>query len=247
VIEVARPPRLLEVGTDAFAETAAGIVAAAIERSPSLVLGVATGGTPEPVYAALAARRARGLRTEGVTLVALDEYVGLPRGSADGYAHYVHTRIAEPLGIAPSTCHVPDGAADDPERAADDFERKLSDLGGVDLQIVGIGENGHVGFNEPGSAVASRTRVVELSADTRRANARLFDGGLAAVPTHAITQGIATILSASRILLLARGASKAPALRAALAGPVDASVPASWLQRHPAVTVVADTEALHGG
>jgi glucosamine-6-phosphate deaminase len=247
VIEVARPPRILEVGRESFAETAAGIVAEAIDRAPSLVLGVATGGTPEPVYAALARYRADGLRTDDVTLVALDEYVGLPPGSPHGYAHYVRTRIAEPLGIASANVHVPDGSARDLPAAADAFERRLADLGGVDLQIVGIGENGHLGFNEPGSSPTSRTRVVELTTDTRRANSRLFDGDIAAVPTHAITQGIATILSAARILLLARGSTKAPALHAALAQPPGSDVPASWLQRHPAVTVVADTEAMQGG
>lgn len=247
MIELDRPPTILEVGGNSFAETAAGIVAAAIDDSPSLVLGVATGSTPEPVYAALARYRAEGLRTDAVTLVALDEYVGLPRDSPHGYAHYVRTRIAEPLGIAARSCLVPDGSADDPDRAAEAFELAIADLGGVDLQIVGIGENGHLGFNEPGSAVTSRTRVVELTTDTRRANSRLFDGKVDAVPTHAITQGIATILSASRILLLAQGAPKAAALHAALRGPVDVSVPASWLQRHPSVTVVADAEALHGG
>jgi glucosamine-6-phosphate deaminase len=246
VIELGRPPRILEAGDESFAETAAGILADAIDRSPDLVLGVATGSTPEPVYAALAALRPHGLATEGVTLVALDEYVGLPRDSPHGYAHYVRTRIAQPLGIPARSCLVPDGHSADLDRAAVDFERAITDVGGVDLQIVGIGENGHLGFNEPGSPATSRTRVVELTADTRRANSRLFGGGLREVPTHAITQGLATILSASRILLLARGAGKAPALRAALIGPADASVPASWLQRHPAVTVVADTEALHG-
>lgn len=247
MIELDRPPRILEVGRESFAETAAGILADAIDEAPSLVLGVATGSTPEPVYAELAALRATGLRTEGLTLVALDEYLGLPRDSPHGYAHYVRTRIAEPLGIPPRSCLVPDGSADDPDRAAEAFERAVADLGGVDLQIVGIGENGHLGFNEPGSSATSRTRVVELTAATRRANSRLFDGDVDAVPTHAITQGIATILSASRILLLAQGASKAAALHAALRGSADPSVPASCLQRHPSVTVVADPEALHGG
>jgi glucosamine-6-phosphate deaminase len=244
VIEPDRSPRIVEAGGESFAETAAGILGDAIDRSPALVLGVATGSTPEPVYAALAALRPHGLATEGLTLVALDEYVGLPRDSPHGYAHYVRSRIAEPLGIPGRSCLVPDGSADDPHRAADEFERAVADLGGVGLQVVGIGENGHLGFNEPGSSATSRTRVVELAADTRRANARLFGDGLEAVPTHAITQGLATILSASRILLLARGASKATALHAALRGPVGPGVPASWLQRHPDVTVVADTEAL---
>ena len=210
-----RPPRILAVGRESFADTAAGLIADAIDSTPSLVLGVATGGTPEPVYAALAGYRADGLRTEGITLVALDEYVGLPPGSPHGYAHYVRTRIAEPLGLSPGNCHVPDGSAPDVDRAADDFEHRLAELGGVDLQIVGIGENGHLGFNEPGSPATSRTRVVELTAATRRANSRLFHGDLAVVPSHAITQGIATILSASRILLLARGATKAVAVHAA--------------------------------
>lgn len=221
--------------------TAAGIVADALSSSPAAVLGVATGSSPLALYADLVARRADGLDTTGVTLVALDEYLGLSADDPRSYAAYVRSSIAEPLGVPADRVHVPTGSNDDDALA---FERTIASLGGVDLQIVGIGRNGHIGFNEPGSERTSRTRIVELAESTRRDNAGPFGGDVDAVPARAITQGLGTILSARRIVLLASGEAKADALRAALMGPVTADVPASFLQLHPDVTVVADHEAL---
>jgi glucosamine-6-phosphate deaminase len=243
-----RTPRITAVDdTAALGAAAADVVQAFLGGDPAGVLGVATGSSPEPLYAELARRhRERGLVTDGLSLVALDEYVGLAPGHPQSYLAFVRARIAEPLDVPDARVIVPDGGAADPHAAADEHERRIRRLGGAGLQIVGIGANGHLGFNEPGSPFDGVSRVVRLAEGTRRDNARYFGGDPARVPTHAVTQGIATIMSAGRILLVASGARKADALAAALTGPVTEEVPASILQRHPRVTVVADRAALAG-
>jgi glucosamine-6-phosphate deaminase len=168
-----------------------------------------------------------------VRLVALDEYVGLPAGHPASYAAYVVREIAAPLGISTGNVLVPQGS-----RA--ELERRVADLGGVDLQLLGIGRNGHLALNEPGSPLDSRTRVVELTESTRVANAPYVDGP---VPTHAVRQGLGTILEASELVLLATAAAKAAAVAAALTGPVTTECPASVLQRHRRVSVVLDAAA----
>jgi glucosamine-6-phosphate deaminase len=237
------PPRLQVVGDATFACVAADAIDAALPNKAG-VLGVATGTTPERLYQELGRRSAAGeLDLSAGTLVALDEYVGLSPSDPRSYNYYVRTRVAGPLGIDAGRVLVPDGADADPERTARAYEERIAALGGVDVQIVGIGTNGHLGFNEPGAEFASLTRVVELTEDTRRANARHFDGHLERVPAKAITQGLGTIMGARAIVLLARGSHKAPALLAALRGPICSATPASILQRHPCVTVIADTAA----
>ena len=217
---------------DAVGAHAAGLVLRSVEQDPQFVLGVATGATPLPVYRALA--RASG-DFSAVRLVALDEYVGLPAGHPASFAAYVERELAVPLGIPPEHVVVPRGSA------GTDLEGRIADLGGVDLQLLGIGRNGHLAFNEPGSPLDSRSRVVALSETTRRDNARSF--GDEPVPTHALTQGLGTILEARQLLLLAIGAAKAEAVAAALTGPVTPDCPASVVQRHPRVTVVLDRAA----
>ncbi|MDQ1111731.1 glucosamine-6-phosphate deaminase [Microbacterium testaceum] len=238
LVPVSPTTRVVACATDEIGEVAADVVATIASDG---VLGVATGSSPLALYAALIRRRAEGLRTEGLRLFALDEYVGLSPDDPRSYAAYVRSVIAEPLGIPAENVRVPSGSTDADGAA---YERAIAEAGGVDVQIVGIGRNGHIGFNEPGSDAETRTRVVELDESTRRANAEHFDGDLAQVPTHALTQGVATILSARRIVLVAAGSAKAAALRSALTGPVTADNPASFLQRHPDVTVVADPDAL---
>lgn len=230
--------RVVVCATHEIGEVAAGLVATV---APDGVLGVATGSSPLALYAALIRLRAEGLATEGLRLFALDEYVGLDASDPASYAAYVRSVIADPLGIPVRHVRVPSGYTGADGAA---YERAIAEAGGVDVQIVGIGRNGHIGFNEPGSDAETRTRVVELDESTRRANAEHFDGDLSRVPTHAMTQGVATILSARRIVLVAAGHAKAPALRAALTGPITPDNPASFLQRHPDVTVVADPDAL---
>jgi glucosamine-6-phosphate deaminase len=236
-------PRLVVVDDSEFACAAADVVQSLLP-GPAAVLGVATGNTPRSLYRELAVRTATGRfdLTAG-SLVALDEYVGLSHTDPRSYAAYVRTRIARPLGVDEHRVLVPDGAAPDPVRAADDYERSIGEFGGVDVQIAGIGTNGHLAFNEPGSDFASATRVVDLSTSTRHDNAVDFGGRIENVPSRAITQGLATMMRARAVVLLVRGRHKANALATALTGPVNSDVPASVLRLHARVTVVADRAA----
>ncbi len=218
---------------------AAGILAAVVRSKPDAVLGVATGGSPLPVYAALARHR---LDMSGVRAFALDEYVGLPSGHPQSYAEVVRREVTERLGLDPARVSVPDGGALDPQQAAADYDAAISRAGGIDVQLLGIGHNGHIAFNEPGSALDSRTRVENLADRTREANARYF-ASPEDVPAQCITQGLGTIMEARHLLLVAHGADKADILAAALQGCLTADCPASVLQRHPHVTVVADEAA----
>jgi len=228
--------RLVMAETDQLGAVAAALVADYIRAEPHGVLGIATGASPVSLYRGLAAHRLAGLRTEGLSLCALDEYVGIAPDDPRSYRSYVLANVAEPLGIAPDKVHLPGEVAD--------YDELITSLGGVGLQILGIGRNGHIGFNEPGSALDSVTRVVALDPGTRRANAGYFGGDPDAVPSRAMTQGIRTICSARQIVMVASGPQKAAALTAALTGPITGEVPASALQLHTAVTVVADAAAI---
>ncbi|MDT0317691.1 glucosamine-6-phosphate deaminase [Streptomyces millisiae] len=224
-------------------ELAARAVLAALDTRPDAVLGLATGSTPLPVYRALAELIGRERRdVSRVGAFALDEYVGLPADHPQSYRSYVAREVTGPLGLDPRLVHVPDG---DPERArtaGEEYERAIEAAGGVDVQLLGIGTDGHLGFNEPGSSFASRTRVKTLTERTRRDNARFFTTP-DEVPLHCVTQGLGTILRARHLLLLAFGASKAPAIAAAVEGPLTASHPASAVQLHPHATVIVDEPA----
>lgn len=223
----------------ATGSVAAGILAAVIRSKPDAVLGVATGGSPLPVYAALSEHR---LDMSQIRAFALDEYVGLPAGHPESYAEVVRREVTERLGLDPAKVAVPDGSNPDPGQAAAAYDAAIAGAGGIDVQILGIGHNGHLAFNEPGSALDSRTRVENLTERTRRANARYFSSA-SDVPLRCITQGLGTILEARHLLLVVNGADKAGILAAALHGPVTADCPASVLQLHPHVTVVADEAA----
>jgi glucosamine-6-phosphate deaminase len=220
---------------------AAAVVRDGIESGVVRVLGVATGSSPLPLYRELAARPPR--RIDEVEFFALDEYLGLPAGHPQSYRSFLERELMRPLGLDPARLHVLDGTAADGERECAGFERTMAAAGGVDLQILGIGSNGHIGFNEPGSSPLSRTRVAALSARTRTDNARFFAGTADEVPTHCLTQGLATILEARRIVLVASGRQKAEAIAHAVDGPLDTAVPASLLRDHPDVTLVLDREA----
>lgn len=222
-------------------ELVADAIVGLIRRKPDAVLGLATGSTPLPVYQALAKRTA-GLDLRSVSGFALDEYVGLPVSHPESYRSVITREVVEPLGLDPRRIHVPDGRTETIETAGADYERALVAAGGVDLQILGVGTDAHIGFNEPGSSFASLTRVKTLTAQTRRDNARFFDSP-AEVPMHCITQGLGTILRARHLVLLAFGAGKADAIAASLEGPVSAMVPGSAIQLHPHATVVVDEAA----
>lgn len=214
-----------------------------VAARPHAVVGVATGSSAEPVYAALAeAVRARRLDLGGVRWFALDEYLGLPLGHPQSYREVLRRQLVEPLGLDPRAVHVPDPTGD-PATAGEAYERAIAEVGGVDLQLLGIGANGHLGFNEPGTPFGSRTHLVELTERTRADNARFFTGPGEVTPRYALTQGLATIAGARALELVAFGAAKARALAAAVDGPVHPDCPASLIQRHPCVRVTADDAA----
>ena len=207
------------------------------------VLGFATGSSPLGLYAALTAMLEDGsLDLAGAAGFALDEYIGLPKGHPESYAEVIRRTVTEPLGLDPAYVHVLDGNSDDPLDTCARFEQAIIDAGGVDVQIVGIGANGHIGFNEPGSSLASRTRPMALAERTRKDNQRFFDS-LDEVPTQCLTQGLGTIMDAREIVMVAKGTNKAEAVAKMLEGPVSSSCPASVLQLHPNVTIVIDDDA----
>ncbi len=205
------------------------------------VLGLATGSTPLPVYEALR-ERLGGHDVSHLRGFALDEYVGIDPAHPESYRSVITREVIEPLGLDPELIRVPNGAVETIEHAGDDYERAIAAAGGVDLQILGIGTDGHIGFNEPGSSFASTTRIKTLTERTREDNARFFDS-IDDVPRHCITQGLGTILRARHLVLLAFGEGKARAVAGAVEGPVSAMLPASAIQLHPHVTVVVDEAA----
>ena len=212
-----------------------------VRSTPEAVLGLATGSTPLPVYEALRSRL-EGVDVSRVRGFALDEYVGIDPAHPESYRSVITREVVEPLGLNPELIRVPDGSLDGIEHAGEDYERAITDAGGVDLQILGIGTDGHIGFNEPGSSFASLTRVKTLTQQTRLDNARFFDS-VDDVPMHCITQGLGTILRARHLVLLAFGEGKAEAVAGAVEGPVTASLPGSAIQLHPHTTVVVDEAA----
>ncbi len=220
---------------------AADEIARLIIHRPDTVLGLATGSTPLPVYDALRDRLA-GLDVSQVRGFALDEYVGIDPAHPESYRAVITREVVEPLGLDPARVQTPNGDLATIEHAGEDYERAIADAGGIDLQILGIGTSGHIGFNEPGSSFASRTRVKTLVEQTRRDNARFF-ASIDDVPMHCITQGLGTILEARHLVLLAFGAGKADAVARAVEGPVTSSLPGSAIQLHPHVTVIVDDAA----
>jgi glucosamine-6-phosphate deaminase len=220
-------------------ELGAELIARLVARKPDAVLGLATGSTPLPVWEALAARSLDLGRVRGF---ALDEYIGLPAGHPESYRAVITREVVEPLGLDPALVRVPGDDGGPTEGAGERYELDITAAGGVDLQILGIGRTGHIGFNEPGSSLVSRTRVKTLTEQTRADNARFFDSP-EQVPTHCLTQGLGTILDARHLVLLAFGEAKAAAVAGAVEGPVTASLPGSAIQLHPFVTVIVDDAA----
>lgn len=228
---------------DAVAGRAADIVVALLRSRPGAVLGVATGSTPLPTYLELGRRVAAGeVSFERCRAFLLDEYIGLPPDHPECYANVVRRRFADVVGLPPHHVAGPDVWAPDLSAACAAYEDAIVSAGGIDLQLLGIGADGHIGFNEPGSSLASLTRPTTLTSVTRGANAHRF-GSIDDVPRHAVTQGVATIGRARHVLLLATGAHKSSIVAAAVEGPITAMVPASALQLHPHVTVVVDEAA----
>jgi glucosamine-6-phosphate deaminase len=227
-----------------IAATAADVFEAVVRRKPAAVLGLATGSTPLPTYRELIRRHnaAVGPAYLGVTCFNLDEYVGLPAGHEQSYRATIARELTDGLGISPDRVNGPDPSPDGLPTAGERYEALIEAAGGIDVQLLGIGADGHLAFNEPGSSLASRTRIKTLTARTREDNARFF-GSLDEVPTHVLTQGLGTILAARHLVFIATEESKADAVAAAVEGPVSASCPASVLQLHPHVTVLLDPAA----
>jgi glucosamine-6-phosphate deaminase len=223
----------------------ARVVAALVRRKPQAVLGLPTGETPKHVYAELARlHREEGLDFARVTTFNLDEYVGLPTDHPGSFHRYMAEHLFCHVNLAPARAHVPDGNAPDLARACASYEDRIRQAGGMDLALLGLGEDGHVAYNEPSSSLASRTRIKTLTPATRAAIAERF--APEAAPRHVITMGVGTIVDARRCLLLALGPRKAAAVARMVEGPVTAMVPASALQFHPRTTVVVDEDAARG-
>ena len=229
---------------DEIAAVAADVCEALVRRKPTAVLGLATGSTPLPTYRLLISRHDAGTGPSyaAVTCFNLDEYVGLAAGHEQSYRTTIARELTDGIGIGPDRVNGPDPSMDVLPTAGERYEALIEAAGGIYVQLLGIGSDGHLAFNEPGSSLASRTRIKTLTAQTRKDNARFF-GSAEEVPTHVLTQGLGTILRARHLLLIATGDGKADAVAAAVEGPVSASCPASVLQLHPHATLLVDPAA----
>ena len=213
---------------------------------PACVLGLATGSTPIPLYRELIAREQAGrIDFSRVRSVNLDEYKGLAPDHPQSYRRFMQENLFDHISIRPENTYVPDGLATDVDAMCSAYERTIEDLGGVDLQLLGLGHDGHIGFNEPGDHFPTRTHETALAEITRQANARFF-ASEAEVPTAAYTMGVGTVMAARKILMIVTGADKSDILRKAFFGPVTPWVPASILQFHPDVTLICDRAAWDG-
>jgi glucosamine-6-phosphate deaminase len=227
-------------------EIGAGLIAELLRAKTHAKLGLATGTTPLPVYRELIRLHKEEELDFGTTITFnLDEYVGLDGTHPQSYRRFMDRELFDHVNINKKATHVPDGMADDVEAFCELYEAMIDDVGGIDLQVLGIGSNGHIGFNEPGTSFGSRTHRTRLAQSTIDDNSRLFERK-EDVPTEAITMGIGTILDADRILLFATGANKAEAIRKSIEGPLTASVPAAALQLHPAATWIVTEDATTG-
>jgi glucosamine-6-phosphate deaminase len=229
---------------DDVAQALAQRVARAIQHQPSIVLGLPTGRTPVRTYEELSALCAAGfVDFSQVTTFNLDELVGLGPDDPGSFRHYMIVNLFARVNADPARVHVLDGNASDLHAECDRYEREIAAAGGIDLQLLGIGANGHIGFNEPGDELIARTHRVVLAESTRRDNASAFGGDIARVPREALSMGMGTILKARAIVLVATGASKARCIERTVQGPLTTRVPASFIQLHPRVELYLDAEA----
>jgi glucosamine-6-phosphate deaminase len=224
--------------------SAAGIIIQKVKQSNALRLGVATGSTPEGLYKELVSdHQINKTSYQQVTTFNLDEYVGLKPENPNSYHYYMNQHLFNGIDILRKNTHIPSGIVKDLAEECNRYDQLVEASGGIDLQILGLGQNGHIGFNEPGTSFETKTHVVQLKESTRAANARFFPE-YEAVPSHAITMGIATILKSKQILLLASGKKKAKAIHQLLYGEISEEFPSSILKRHSNVTIIADEDAL---
>ncbi|WP_040948318.1 glucosamine-6-phosphate deaminase [Gorillibacterium massiliense] len=224
-------------------EAASGIIVSLVQTNPRAVLGLATGSTPIGIYDSLIEDYRKGrVSFRQVTTFNLDEYVNIPEDHPERYLNFMKRHLFDHVDISPEKAHIPNGNAADLDEECRRYNRLLEDAKQIDLQILGLGHNGHIGFNEPDLSLNSGTHVVKLREQTLQANARFFES-IDKVPTQAITMGVGTILKAKMILLVVRGAAKAETVYQALRGPITTNIPASLLQTHPHVVVLLDSEA----
>ena len=224
----------------------ADLVADVIKNKPDCVLGLATGSTPEGLYAELISMYQKGeLDFSAVTTVNLDEYYPISPENEQSYRYFMNTKLFDHVNVNKANTYVPDGSAADAAAEAARYEAFVRELGGADIQVLGIGRNGHIAFNEPAEALHPATHVTSLTADTVEANARFFES-IDQVPTLALTMGMGTILSAKKIIILANGKGKHEAIKAMLQGTVSTSCPASFLNLHADVTLICDHDAYEG-
>lgn len=228
---------------DKLNEAGSNIITGLVQTNPRAVLGLATGGTPVGIYKQLVSDFQRGMISfRGVTTFNLDEYVGLPEDHPESYHSYMREHLFRHIDLPAGQAHIPDGNAPDPEAECRRYDDLIERAGQIDLQLLGLGHNGHIGFNEPAHALIKGTHVVNLAEETRKANARFFRS-LDEVPRQALTMGVGTILKAKMILLVVKGADKADIVRRALQGPIATECPASLLQTHPHLIVLLDRAA----
>jgi len=227
-----------------MSKESAKIVAARIKEKPDSVFALPTGGTPVGLYAELIRmHKEEGLDFSSIFAFNLDEYIGLPADHKSSYNFYMHDRFFNHINIKPEQIRIPCGLAEDPHEEAAAYEWAIKRAGGIDLAVLGIGRNGHIGFNEPRTEFGSLTRPIYLAKRTLEANARFFDGDPDAVPRQAISMGIRTIMNSKKIILLASGNEKSRAVNQTVHGPVTEMVPSSVLQLHPDCTLILDEEA----
>ena len=228
----------------AMSRRAANIISAQVIYKPDCVLGLATGGTPVGTYKQLVGWYKKGdLSFAEVRSVNLDEYLGLSPHHEQSYRYFMQDNLFDHIDIKPENTHVLNGLAKNPEAECEAYNKLIRDLGGIDLQLLGLGHNGHIGFNEPADEFPKATHCVDLTESTIQANKRFFENE-SDVPRQAYTMGIGTIMNAKKILVVVSGADKAEILNKVINGPVTPQVPASILQLHPDVTIVADEDAL---
>jgi glucosamine-6-phosphate deaminase len=235
---------IIQPDRQAASQAAVRMIAHAIRKKPHVVLGLATGGTPLMLYKELIRiHREEELDFSQVTTFNLDEYAGIPQEDPRSYHSFMWENLFSQINIKPENVHIPDGLASDVSASCAAYEQAIVEAGGIDLQLLGIGANGHIGFNEPTSSFASRTRIKTLTKQTVQDNAVFFGGDEALVPRHCITMGIGTIMAARKLILLAFGEGKAGVVAAMVEEPLTAMVPASILQYHPAAKIFIDEAA----